>query len=289
MVTGEHAVIFGAPAIVAAVEQRAWVNVRFTDDKSVRIASEIAPPFRAPMTELVAQGAYRFVIACVLEYRDRLTGGLDINIRSEIDHTLGLGSSAAVTVAMLAALAGTVSENLHAQALKVTRDVQGRGSGADLSASLFGGVLSYQIEGDGPAQIRALPLPPQLSLYNVGYKTPTPKVLALVAAAREENPGKIDAIFDEMAGVSAETIQLVEEGHWSSTGPQLGSYQNLMQRLGVSDDSLDAAVERAAKCESVIGAKISGSGLGDCVLAVGGVPEGFEPIDVAQQGVFFHD
>ena len=289
LVTGEHAVIYGAPAVVAAIEQRATVHLRFTTDKTVSVTSQIAPDFQAPLEDVVAEGPYRFVLACVLAYKDQLSGGLEIDIQSEINHTLGLGSSAAVTVAMLAALTGSASEDLHVQALKIIRDLQGRGSGADLAASLLGGVLSYQIDGDGPAQMRRLPSPPQMSLFNVGYKTPTPEVLALVAAAREKDPDGIDAFFKEMTEVSEQTIDLMSRDMWAEIGPHLAAYQDLMRKLGVSDDALEAAVARAEGTSGMLGVKISGSGLGDCVLAIGAVPQGFQPVDLAQEGVVFHE
>ncbi|MEL6646671.1 MAG: hypothetical protein AAFY35_14930 [Pseudomonadota bacterium] len=289
LVTGEHAVIYGAPSVVAAVEQRATVRLTHSAEPTVSISSQIAPPISATLQDLVAEGPYRFVIACVLACRERLRGGLDIDIRSEINHTLGLGSSAAVTVATLAALEGDVTKTLHTKALKIIRAIQGRGSGADLAASLFGGALSYQVTGDGPARIASLPLPPQMSLFNVGYKTPTPEVLALVAAKRDADPAGIDAIFAEMEEVAMQTIALIHADAWPALGPHLAEYQMLMDRLGVSDGALDAAVARAVATPGVIGAKISGSGLGDCVLAFGEVPEGFAAVDVAPQGVVFHD
>ncbi len=289
MITGEHAVVYGHPAIVAAIEQRVTVRLEGHDENLLRITSEIAEPFSAPMDALVTDGPYRFVIAAVLAHRDRLPSGLKIDIRSEIDPTLGFGSSAAVTVAVLAALAGVANPELRDQALRIVRDLQGSGSGADLAASLHGGVLSYRIAEGAPADVQALPLPPQLSLFNVGYKTPTGEVLASVAAKREENPAEIDAVYRDMGTVAGQTIELARKGDWPATGPHLSAYQKLMARLGVSDTALDAAVSRAEKGSAVIGAKISGSGLGDCVLAMGAVPDGFTPVSVAQKGVVFHD
>ncbi|MEM6588182.1 MAG: mevalonate kinase [Pseudomonadota bacterium] len=289
MITGEHAVVYGHPAIVAAIEQRVTVDLEFTDDAILHIRSDIAEPARLSMDSLEANGPYRFVIAAILLHRARLTGGLSIDIRSQIDPTLGLGSSAAVTVAILAALEGAATEDLHDQALAIVRDLQGRGSGADLAASVHGGVLSYQLEEDGPATALPLPPPPDMSLFNVGYKTPTAEVLARVAQAREDDPAEIDAIYQEMRDMSQETIDLVRDGDWESIGPHLTAYQHLMQRLGVSDDALEAAVARAMVAGGVIGAKISGSGLGDCVLALGGAPKGFTPVELARQGVVFHE
>lgn len=289
MVTGEHAVVHGAPAVVAAVAQRAHIRFRPTEDPVLSVTSEIAPSMTMPLDALVAEGPYRFVIASVLAYRDRLERGLKIDISSQIDHTLGLGSSAAVTVAMLAGLKGSTGDDIHTQALKIIRDQQGRGSGADLAASLHGGVLSYQITGDGPAQMAPLPQAPRMSLFNVGYKTPTAEVLARVASAREKNPTEIDAIYKDMTDVSRQTIERIQGEGWDGIGPLLAEYQVLMAELGVSDTALEAAVVKATATNGVIGAKISGSGLGDCVLALGAVPVGFEPVEIATQGVIFHD
>ncbi|MEO0371830.1 MAG: hypothetical protein AAF231_10270 [Pseudomonadota bacterium] len=288
MITGEHAVVYGHPAIVAAIDQRITVQLAPEGDALLHITSGIAPPAQVPMGQLVAEGPYRFVIAAVLLHRGEIPSGLRIDITSEIDPTLGLGSSAAVTVAVLAALAGEATAQVHQTALSIIRAQQGRGSGADLAASLQGGALSYQIEGDGPARIAPLSPPPVLSLFNVGYKTPTADVLVSVAKAHDEDPARIDTIYTDMGRVAVQTIGSVERGHWAATGPHLAAYQDLMQQLGVSDDALDGAVARATATDGVIGAKISGSGLGDCVVAIGAVPDGFEPVKLAKEGVVFH-
>ncbi|MEO0751704.1 MAG: hypothetical protein AAFY25_07865, partial [Pseudomonadota bacterium] len=164
LITGEHAVIYGAPCIVAAIEQRATVELCHTDKPRLRITSQIAPPADLSLSDLAVSGPYRFVIAAVLMYREALPGGLRIEIRSEINHTLGLGSSAAITMAVLAALEGAAPDDLHDRGLRIIRDIQGRGSGADLAASLHGGVMSYRISADGPGAVAPLRLPPQMSL-----------------------------------------------------------------------------------------------------------------------------
>lgn len=289
MITGEHAVVYGAPAIVAAIEQRVTVELRKIDRAELRMSSQIAPPASMPLDDLRVEGPYRFVIACVRLCLGRVTSGLQINIQSEIDHTLGLGSSAAITIATLAALEGTTSDSLHAKALTIVRDIQGRGSGADLAASLRGGVLAYTVEGDDAAVLDPLPPPPQLSLCNVGYKTPTSEVLAHVAAARQAAPQRIDRVFEEMRALAHETIDEIKGNGWLAATGHLTRYQSLMKRLGVSDQALDEAVARATATDGVLGAKISGSGLGDCAMAIGAVPDGYVPVVIAKEGVVFHD
>ncbi len=286
MITGEHAVTQGHPAIVAAIEQRATVRVSPVDVPMLTITSEIAPPQVIPMDRLVANGPYRFVIAAVLACEDRLYSGVQIAISSKIDPTLGLGSSAAVTVAVLAAFLGT---DIHPQAHRIILDMQGRGSGADLAASIRGGVLSYRVEAVGAARFEPLPTPPDFSLYNVGYKTPTADVLRLVAERQAQEPVKYDAIYTEMSEVATRMIAQASQKAWEAFGRDMTAYQALMARLGVTDDNLDAAINRALETRGVLGAKISGSGLGDCVVAMGALTPGFLPVELASEGVVFHD
>lgn len=288
MITGEHAVVYGHPAIVAAIDQRIAVQLTPVEEPILTVCSDLAGQVSTPMSTIEPISPYRFINAAVLLYRDRIPAGLRIDISSDIDPTLGLGSSAAVTIAVLAALNGKVDGDLHAKALKIVRDLQGRGSGADLAASLWGGVRSYQVSVKGPAVSQPLPMLPQLSLFNVGYKTPTGEVLAKVAEAQAKDPERYEAIYLEMGRVSKSTIAAVEALQWAEVGALFSEYQTLMADLGVSDAAIESALRTAYETNGVRGAKISGSGLGDCVLACDAVPDGFVPVRVAQEGVVFH-
>ncbi|MEM1371226.1 MAG: hypothetical protein AAGG72_03240 [Pseudomonadota bacterium] len=294
MITGEHAVVHGYVAIVAAIDQRISVTVTRRSDRHLRLNSDIAPMHECSLDTLDPQGPYRFVLAAISLWKDRLTHGLDINIVSQINPTLGLGSSAAVTVSILAALAKLADQQdlklLHAQALGVIRDLQGRGSGADLAASIHGGALAYRWHhATHAAEIAALPMQPKLSLHNVGYKTPTAEVLRRVAEARVGKEPFYDSLYHQMGQTAQRTVDALRDGDWETAGAQLSEYQDHLRNLGVSDPEIERWVDIAKKTPGIISAKISGSGLGDCVLAVGGVPEGFVPVTVAEQGLVIHD
>ncbi|MEL6640074.1 MAG: hypothetical protein AAFP98_01975 [Pseudomonadota bacterium] len=92
-----------------------------------------------------------------------------------------------------------------------------------------------------------------------------------------------------MTRVAKATIADALADNWVASGPKNKRYQALMADLGVSDDAIEAAIAIAEGTEGVISAKISGSGLGDCVVAIGSVPQGFVPVTLAQKGVIFHD
>lgn len=280
MVTGEHAVVHGHAALVAAVDQRARVSLSERPREEIEIHSALGS-LSAPLSALRTEGPLRFVVACFLAIAPK--AGVRLQISSDIDPTLGLGSSAAVTVATLGALAHFTGKDvdLHAEALSIVRALQGRGSGADLAASLHGGLIRYQIG----QQTQKLSMPPALSLKYVGYKTPTGDVLAQVEDAWKGRD--VSELYTRMGASADAAIAAAETRDWAAMATALDQYQELMVELGVSDPALDALVD-AGRGEA-LAAKISGSGLGDCILAFGGVPHGWERAKVAGQGLVIHD
>lgn len=301
MITGEHAVVYGHPAIVAAIEQRIAIELSPLPERRLEIVSEIAEPASVEIDRMEVGGPYRFVLAAAARFAGRLPCGARLEIRSEIDPTLGLGSSAAVTVAALGAfarLSGAPTGDLHADALAVVRRIQGRGSGADLAASLGGGMTAYRLgsgmlsgtpPGDARARIEPLPMPPALGLRYAGYKTPTAEVLARIARAMEGREAEFAALYDRMGECAAAAIAAARAQDWTGFGAALDRYQGQMAELGVSDETLDRIIADARAMPGLLAAKISGSGLGDCVLALGARPEGFTPVAVAEEGLVIDD
>ncbi len=286
MITGEHAVVYGHRAIVAAIDQRITVELSVRRDGKLRIFSEIAADYVSDLDNVVPSHDHSFVLAAVMKHRDALDTGIDLSITSEIDPTLGLGSSAAVTIAclgVLSALTGSSGDRIHADAVEIVRSIQKRGSGADLAASLHGGMIAYKAPPG--TEITALPIPPALGLKYVGYKTPTSEVLRQVAERMATDKEKFENLYSEMGAAAEAAIVAASHMDWKAFGTNLNSYQTLMEKLGVSDNNLQAIVEDARTDARVLAAKISGSGLGDCVLAFGAVPSGFARANVASEGL----
>ena len=307
MITGEHAVVYGHPAIVCAVEQRLTVSFKARTDRLVNVQSDICDPITMSIEDATATGPLRYVFGAIALYRDHLSYGFDITIASDINPTLGLGSSAAVTIAMLGGLhfltahqqdaSLPVSElsKIHRQALGLVRSVQGRGSGADLAASLFGGMVAYQLpqallsgsdlSPHSCARIDKLPDPPEMSLCYCGYKTPTGEVLKRIAERMVGKEAAFEALYGRMGAISAQTIDAVKKGDWTTFSHSINLYQDLMVELGVSDPALDDLIARARGSDHVSAAKISGSGLGDCIVAFGSPPEHHMAAILAPQGL----
>lgn len=290
MVLGEHAVVKGAPSLVAAIDQRAEVRIEPLPGRQVEIRSQIAPPFDGELGALPDDSPYGYIIAILNTFDP--AHGVRITTSSQIDPTMGLGSSAAITIAAIGALSQVLELDVdaHETALSVVRGMQGRGSGADLAASLHGGLISYQLESPSgtASRVEPMPAPPPLGLRYVGYKTKTGVVLEKVAEAEKQEPERYARIYNHMRQCAAAGVVAAKAGDWAALAVELTTYHELMTDLGVSDPNLDALVAGALE-QGAPAAKISGSGLGDCVLSFGSVPSGFTAAALASEGLIVHE
>lgn len=291
MITGEHAVLHGRRAIAAAVSARISVTLTPGTDSMVHLDSSIAS-VTMPCNALVMDPRLRFVCGALSLRSSRLGTGVRLAIRSEFPPDLGLGSSAAVTVASLAALdafAGLPSdpERLQEDATRVVRSVQGCGSGADVAASVYGGMVLYRGE---PRSITELKRCPPVTVIYSGSKLPTPEVIRRVDAFAAKHPRLVERLYDAMDEVTSEAWTAAEAEDWHGVGRMADAGQGLMESLGVCNERLASMVQWLRSRAGVSGAKISGSGLGDCVIGIGCAespewPYPHVPVTLSTEGV----
>ena len=274
MLMGEHAALRNHPALVASVNLRLSLELIPRQEPMLKIDSRVGSAMFSP-SDLPSEGPFRFVTACIRSCADFFTeGGFDLIIRSELPTTVGLGSSAALVVALMHALHVLQDRQademaLHEDALRVIRQVQGRGSGADVAASVFGGCVAYCVE---PRELRKLRGLPPLTVYYSGSKRPTPEVVAEVDALESRHPELMKAIFETMGALSLQAEAAMQAQNWTQLGELMNLGQGLMDAIGVNNARLSEMNYALREAEGVLGSKISGSGLGDCVIALGDVP-----------------
>jgi len=197
---GEHAVVYGEPAVPCAIERRATVTVSERDDDRLRVSADAlsldgftveysdsddeAPDVNVP-TPLV-EAATGYVDEAVSQARDAADSqhaGFDVEIVSEIPLGAGLGSSAAVAVAGIDAATRELGVELDARevaerAYQVEYEVQeGQASRADTFCSAMGGAV--RVEGDDCTTLEAPDLP-----FVVGYDGTSHDTGELVAGVR---------------------------------------------------------------------------------------------------------
>ncbi len=272
MLLGEHAVLHGHRAVAMAVDRRLRVTLTPRRDARVGIESALGrheTTLRNPATH----PEFRFIVEAVRRAADRLARGFDLRVDSDFSHTIGFGSSAAVTAATAAALRAHGGlpfdrDALRDESIAIVRAVQGRGSGADVAASVHGGIIGYRAE---PREVRPFRAAPAFCAVYSGHKTPTPEVIRRVEAHWAGRGDALRELYARMDAVSGEGWTALEAGDERAFGAAMDGGQALMEQLGVSTPDLDAIVAALRAEPGIRGAKISGSGLGDCAVGLGRV------------------
>jgi mevalonate kinase len=272
MLFGEHAVLYGKPAIVAAIDKRLKVTISPSEDGLFTLFSDRFPKREIQSLEALSDTSPDIIDHILLSYKDRLTDPLRIDILSDFDHTLGFGSSAALIASLLVALELHCSNQseldnqtklrLFRKGRKIIQKIQGGGSGSDLAASLFGGCLYYQME---PFALEHLDFPLKISSYYSGFKTATKDVIQLVKKSYEQETTKINTIFDAIGSVTEEAKFAILQNDFQELQKLLKNAQQYYVDLNISHPVMDKMIVNLSK-EGFDWGKISGAGLGDSLV-----------------------
>ena len=134
---------------------------------------------------------------------------------------------------------------------------------------------------------------PLTAVYS-GYKTPTPEVIAKVEAARAEDPERFASLYEEVDVSVADAVEKLRQHDLPGFGQILNRNHELMRQMGVETPELERIVATLQAEPDVFGAKISGSGLGDCAVGMGYTPlEGLDfptyHLEISPAGVLYDD
>lgn len=292
MLLGEHAVLHGRRALVAAVHQRLTVRLMPRQDRQLEIRSALGSHITS-LDDPESHPKFQFILAAAAAL-PIVSSGLTIEVASEFSDQIGFGSSAAVTVATVAALRRfdglpTDPRTILEAARAIVRSVQGRGSGADVAASVYGGLVLYRAD---PLEVTPIPAVHPLTAVYSGSKLPTPEVIRIVEEKRARRPDHYETLYNLMDRCSVEAAEAARQGDWGAVGERLDIGQGIMESMELSNASLDAIVHALREDPGIQGAKISGSGLGDCAIGLGRTSAGFPfspiPVAPAPKGFLFH-
>lgn len=294
MLLGEHAVLRGQWSLICAVNQRLRVELTPRADDRIRLQSALGS-LEMSRQALVDAPAFRFVCAAIRRHQPELPSGFDLRIESAFSHQVGLGSSAAVTVSTVAVLAAWLGkapdpDAVFLESVAVVRAVQGVGSGADVAACVHGGVIAYRAD---PCAVRRLPHRHPITVVYSGSKLPTVEVIRRVNEAAAAQPEFFNHVFSLMGSSAESAAGAIEQNDWPAVGRLLNLNQSLMEAIGVSNERLAEIIRALHQDPGILGAKISGSGLGDCVVGLGRaavfhLPYEVLPVDMAAEGLLIH-
>jgi mevalonate kinase len=280
---GEHSVLRGKHSIVLAIEQRLYVTLKPTSNREISINSPIGS-YVTTLDQLNVQAPFQYVLQVLQDFPPET--GIDIEITSEMSSTMGFGTSAAVVVSLLAGLMKLSEkeeddDKLFANAISIVRKVQGMGSGADIMASIKGGIGLYQAE---PLLYQPLSTSVEIFAVYSGSKTPTNEVVKHVKKRFLEYPRILKSIDDANDALTLEASKRLSDP--ICIGELFNISAGIMEAYGVHTKELSDFLWEIRK--QSCGVKFSGSGLGDCAIGVvkdNNPPKNSFPIVISQQGL----
>jgi phosphomevalonate kinase len=251
---GEYAVLHGAPAVAVAVDRYARAQFADVDNES---------PF-------VRQA---FARACGGKGPARVT--VDTRALYEGDHKIGLGSSAAVTVATVGLCFGEVEDRqrIFEVADQAHAEAQGtRGSGIDVACATFGGAILFRRNHER-VQIDPIDLPDgvQLTFVYMGRSASTPEFVARVRTLAASAPLTHAEAMDRLGMHAGEFVEAIAEGDANGLLAAADEYHEAMAHLGEEAGLAIVTPEHARIAEIArkhgSAAKPSGAGGGDLAVA----------------------
>jgi mevalonate kinase len=197
--------------------------------------------------------------------------GLKITVESDIPPGAGMGSSAAVAVATVAATAKLLGltltpDEVAQSALAAEVVVHGKPSGIDPTVSSYGGAILFK-KGDKPKRINADFDQIRLVLADSGIQRSTGKLVSKVLETKKKFPGILEPLYRSATELVEKTREALENGDFATVGELMNINHGLLSALGVSNAKLEELVY-AAREAGALGSKITGAGGGGMVLAL---------------------
>ena len=268
---GEHAVVYGRPALAAPVTQvHADVDVSDSSRPGIWIdAPDVS--LHAELNTLPSDHPIASVINNLFFlWRVSPFPNLAIRITSTVPVASGLGSGAAVTVALTRALASYLQhsmsdEEVNGFAYEIEKLHHGTPSGIDNTVVTYAQPV-YFVRGQ-PIEIFYVGKPFTIVIADTGIAAPTKESVGHVRRLWMNDRSRWETIFDKIGEVAFTARRAIEAGKPEVLGELMDENHTLLQKLTVSSPELDRLVE-AARDAGALGAKLSGGGRGGNMIAL---------------------
>lgn len=275
---GEYAALAGYPTIVSAIDQRSTVSVVPIDQPILDIYSDTFGTCIIDLSTLSAPPSYQYTLASFKQFLPRLRHqGFRIHFHSDVGIDKQLGLSAAVTVALCSAFYHHIHGHLNLEdicglACQAVLSVSVHSSCADVIASTYGGIIRYVMKTQKrPASIRRIWSDvPVFAVYS-GHITSESIVMHRGLMREKTYPLVYKKIHEEIGILSNIFFEETKNGNPAILGQLLKRGNASLHAYEIHTKETNEILDRLEFLKTVYGAKISGAGLGGCVVGLGRV------------------
>ncbi len=268
---GEHAVVYGRPALAVPIPLAVEASVRRGGGEGINL---VIPRWglEQKVRDSHAPGLSG-IMYHVLEQLGLDQENMTIEVIPHVPRAMGLGGSSANAVAILRALDHTFSLRLsdgriNELAYECETGAHGTASGIDNTIATYGKPLVFERGEDGPRfqEIRvAEPLP--LVIGITGKECLTANTVAMVRRAWESHQVRYDGIFDQIASLTRAGVDAMRDAHFAELGELMNLCQGYLNALQLSTPELEELIH-TARANGSLGAKLTGGGGGGSMVAL---------------------
>ena len=283
---GEHFVVHGTMALLAAIDKRVTVTSTFTENKTIKVNSELGTievPISSSHEEVESEFRPFVYLANKMIASNQNVNGLEITINSDIPVGVGLGSSSACCVAAASSIFGLFKKLSDSEILKMSREAEKTIfpdlSGADLYVCAAGGIIGCEEDGDtivfhSSAPSVSYEISANLVIVNSMIQHSTKRSVEKVRRFKENNEKRFSElcdlvtklIGDDGTGGPGGALDNMKNNDIAALGLKMTENQKYLEEIQVSNDTLRGMINSLK--EISLGTKITGAGDGGCVIAL---------------------
>ena len=268
---GEHFVVHGTKAILAAIDKRVTVTSTFTENKTIKVNSQLGTlevPISSSYEEVKSEFRPFVYLANKIINSNQNVNGLEVTIDSDIPIGVGLGSSSACCVAAAASISELFKELSSEEILNISIEAEKTifpdTSGADCTVCTYGGMIEYE-QFTGTKKIdNTFEL--NLVIANSMIPHTTKNSVERVSKFKENDEERFSQLCDLETKLIDEVIVAMKNNDVTTLGLKMSENQKYLEEIQVSNDTLRDMI--SSLNEISLGSKITGAGDGGCVIAL---------------------